>query len=107
MPTPVFENGNLRAAGGALYRVPNGKYAVIISLVLVNTSGVARSVLGELVSPGSGRSTFLDDNLTAAGAAGYDWSLDSERWVLTEGTSIEMTGDDSVSYHISGLEYSL
>lgn len=94
-----------------LYKVPQGWWALVTHYGFLNTSGATdRDVTVYIRKPGDSAGTeVIKVRLTFAFAAGNDITSDNERWILTEGQSIEAqqaVGTD-VKYHLSILERKL
>lgn len=109
MPNPVHKNGALSTTQAVLYKAPEGKYAVLIGLAFVNTSGAnARDLTVLLRVRGDSSARMLGtSNLTAGTTSGNNWTLNNERYVLAEGDTVEAfegAGTDIV-WNLCALEY--
>lgn len=89
-----------------LYRVPDGKKAVIANITYHNSAGAARNATLAVQAKGDTSPTAVaTPALTAVFSAGDDWSTSEERWVLAAGTALlGFASAGGVGYFISGLE---
>lgn len=108
MPTPRTLTGALSTTSKILYRVPAGKYAIIVNLSMCCTGGTARNVDVTVQTPSdSAARTVVSRQLAVAHSAGADFSISEERWILVAGTSVsavQAVGTD-VEWMVCALEY--
>jgi hypothetical protein len=108
--TPKTLTGTLSTNQVALYKVPEGKWALVVDASLCVSAATARNASLFIRTPGDTTPrAIVRLPLTGGVAVGNDWSLADERWILTAGTIIEgvQTGASDVDYMLSILERDL
>jgi hypothetical protein len=108
MPTPRTLNGELTAGEQVLYRAPADRWAVLVSLRMLNKSG-STATGSVFVRTRAGSTQIAGQSLGAVGTATNGYDLGSVRMVLEPDTSILAiaTAAAAIDCTLTLLEYPL